>query len=397
MTELVTSTASRLSTVDIVVPVYNEERDLDRGIRTLRSYLDAEFPFPTTVTVADNASTDTTWDLACRLAAELNGVRALHLDEKGRGRALRAAWTQSEADIVSYMDVDLSTDLGALLPLVAPLASGHSEVSIGSRLARGSNVIRGPKREVISRIYNLLLRLVLRNRFTDAQCGFKAIRAVDARALLPLVEDEGWFFDTELLVLAERNGLRIHEVPVDWADDPDTRVHIANTAIADLKGVCRLIRTFARGGGLIDESEAGRSRSSSVPGEIGRFVGVGLVSTAVYLALYLILRTQMNGYIANVVSLTLCSIGNLAGHWRYTFRARQPSAYKVRAAAATLALCISVVVTTWCLAVASALDPRSLPAQLVGLLSGNAVAALGRFVMFRAFVFHTHLRSGKPT
>ena len=143
------------------------------------------------------------------------------------------------------MDVDLSTDLAALLPLVAPLLSGHTDLAIGTRLARSSRVVRGAKREVISRCYNLLLRAALAPRFSDAQCGFKAIRADRARELLPLVEDTGWFFDTELLVLAERAGLRIHEVPVDWVDDPDSRVDIVATALADLKGIARLRRALA--------------------------------------------------------------------------------------------------------------------------------------------------------
>ena len=153
-------------------------------------------------------------------------MRVVHLPQKGRGRALAAVWSTSDAPVLAYMDVDLSTDLGGLLPLVAPLISGHSDVAIGSRLARGARVVRGPKREFISRCYNLLLRTVLHVRFSDAQCGFKAVRRDAAEQLLPLVEDTGWFFDTELLVLAERAGLRIHEVPVDWVDDPDSRVDI---------------------------------------------------------------------------------------------------------------------------------------------------------------------------
>ena len=181
------------------------------------------------------------------LAARIPAVRAVHLDEKGRGRALRTVWSASDAAVLAYMDVDLSTDLAALLPLVAPLLSGHSDVAIGSRLARSSRVVRGPRREFISRSYNVLLRTTLRARFSDAQCGFKAIRADCARRLLPLVEDPGWFFDTELLVLAERAGLRIHEVPVDWVDDPDSRVDVLATALGDLRGVARLLRAFARG------------------------------------------------------------------------------------------------------------------------------------------------------
>jgi glycosyltransferase involved in cell wall biosynthesis len=232
--------------VDIVVPVYNEEADLESSVRRLRAYLDDRFPFASAITIADNASTDATWSIARQLADSMPGVRALHLDEKGRGRALRQAWLASEAPIVGYTDVDLSTDLDALLPLVAPLLSGHSQVSIGSRLARGARVTRGPKRELISRSYNLILRTVLRVGFRDAQCGFKAMRADVARLLLPEVRDQAWFFDTELLVLAERAGLRVHEVPVDWVDDPDSRVAIGSTALADLRGVWRLLRSRSR-------------------------------------------------------------------------------------------------------------------------------------------------------
>ena len=162
--------------VDIAIPVHNEEGDLERSVRRLHDYLVSRFPFPARITIVDNASTDATWTIAQRLASESDGVRAIRLPEKGRGRALRAAWSASDADVVAYMDVDLSTDLDALLPLVAPLLSGHSDVAIGSRLSPGSRVTRGPKREFISRAYNLLLRTTLRVRFRDAQCGFKAVR-----------------------------------------------------------------------------------------------------------------------------------------------------------------------------------------------------------------------------
>jgi 4-amino-4-deoxy-L-arabinose transferase-like glycosyltransferase len=226
--------------VEVVVPVYNEARDLEPRVRELHAYLCDSFPFTFRVTIADNASTDGTWPLARRLAGELEHVHALHLDAKGRGRALKAAWSTSPAAVLAYMDVDLSTGLEALLPLVAPLVSGHSDLAIGTRLSRGARVVRGPKREVISRGYNLLLRAVLGARFSDAQCGFKAIRADAARRLLPRVRDDAWFFDTELLVLAERSGLRIHEVPVDWVDDPDSRVDLLATALADLRGIGRL-------------------------------------------------------------------------------------------------------------------------------------------------------------
>jgi glycosyltransferase involved in cell wall biosynthesis len=233
--------------IEIVLPVYNEEADLASSVLRLHDHLDS-FPFSYRITIADNASVDRTWNIAQQLERLLEHVRAVHLDEKGRGRALRTVWQSSDATVVAYMDVDLSTDLAALLPLVAPLLSGHSEIAIGSRLTRGSRVVRGTKRELISRSYNLLLQVALHARFSDAQCGFKAIRSDCARRLLPLVEDTGWFFDTELLVLAERAGLRIHEVPVDWIDDPDSRVDVVATAIGDLRGIRRVAWGLATGG-----------------------------------------------------------------------------------------------------------------------------------------------------
>ena len=233
--------------LDVVVPVYNEEADLEPSVRRLHAYLSAEFPYPFRITIADNASVDATPAIATGLAAQLPEVESLRMPEKGRGRALRAAWTASDAQVLAYCDVDLSTDLAALLPLVAPLISGHSDLAIGTRLARDSRVVRGAKREFISRSYNLILRGTLAARFSDAQCGFKAIRGDVAQRLVPLVEDTGWFFDTELLVLAERAGLRIHEVPVDWVDDPDSSVDIVRTALDDLKGIARLGRALATG------------------------------------------------------------------------------------------------------------------------------------------------------
>src|SRR6202522_2190596 len=233
--------------VDIVVPVKNEEHDLERSVTRLVEHLRCAFPFTARVTIADNGSTDGTWPVACALEARYPQVRAVHLDIPGRGRALHQIWSSSDAEVLAYMDVDLSTDLNALLPLVAPLLSGHSDVAIGSRLARGSRVIRGHKRELISRCYNMLLHACMGVRFSDAQCGFKAIRREQARALLPLTQDTGWFFDTELLVLAERAGLRIHEIPVDWIDDLDSRVDVVATALADLRGMVRLGSGFARG------------------------------------------------------------------------------------------------------------------------------------------------------
>lgn len=223
-----------------MIPVYNEERDLAPSVRRLHEFLRENITASATITIADNASVDGTLAIAEGLARELSGIRVLHLDAKGRGRALRTAWLSSTATVVAYMDVDLSTDLKAFAPLVGPLLSGQSDVGIGSRLARGARTRRGLKREVISRGYMTVLRLVLGVRVTDAQCGFKAVRTAVARQIVPRIEDQTWFFDTELLVLAQRAGLRVHEVPVEWTDDPDSRVDIIRTAMDDLRGVARL-------------------------------------------------------------------------------------------------------------------------------------------------------------
>src|SRR4051794_3423939 len=257
--------------VEIVVPVYNEATGLESSIRRLHRFLLDGFPFSWRIVIADNASTDATPEIARRLAAQLDAVGYVRLEAKGRGRALRAAWSTSPARVVAYMDVDLSTDLRGLLPLVAPLLSGHSDLAIGTRLAYGSRVVRGPKRELISRSYNRLLHTVLRAKFSDAQCGFKAVRRDALDGLLANVRDNAWFFDTELLVIAQRRGLRIHEVPVDWVDDADSRVDIVRTACEDLRGIARL----------------------ALSGPIARFMGIGVLSTLAYALLFLALRGAM--------------------------------------------------------------------------------------------------------
>lgn len=238
-------TDPRQATVEIVIPVYNEATSLPTSIPHLVESLSNLVPFTTTVTIADNASIDNTWIVAGELERQLPSVRRVHLDQKGRGRMLKKVWLESQCDVVAYMDVDLSTDLHALLPLLAPLVSDHSDIAIGSRLARSANVVRGSKREFISRTYNHMLRLMMSAHFSDAQCGFKAMRTDVARAILPHVEDPNWFFDTEVLLLAEKAGYRIHEVPVDWTDDPDSRVNVVETALQDLRGMWRVRRNIA--------------------------------------------------------------------------------------------------------------------------------------------------------
>jgi glycosyltransferase involved in cell wall biosynthesis len=230
--------------LDIVVPVHNEAHVIDRSVRRLHAHLTG---WPSwRITIAENGSTDGTLAAAHRIASELAHVRVVRVEGAGRGLALRTAWSSSDAAILAYTDVDLSTGLDALDELVAVLRAGRADIAIGSRLAPESRIVRGVRRELISRCYNALLHGVLGTRFRDAQCGFKAIRSDVAADLLPEVRDNGWFFDTELLVLAARRRLRIHEVAVDWVDDTDSRVRIASTAWHDLRGIARLRRDHGR-------------------------------------------------------------------------------------------------------------------------------------------------------
>jgi glycosyltransferase involved in cell wall biosynthesis len=353
--------------VEVVVPVYDEQVALESSIRRLHAFLTASFPFTWRIVIADNASTDGTPFIAADLAAQLPGVAHLRLDRKGRGLALREAWSRSDARVVSYMDVDLSTDLRGLLPLVAPLLSGHSDVAIGSRLATGANVVRGPKRELISRSYNIILHAALRARFTDAQCGFKAVTRDAAARLLPQIRDDGWFFDTELLVLAGRDGLRIHEVPVDWVDDPDSRVDIVHTAIEDLKGVARL----------------------ALAAPLVRFAAVGVVSTIAYALLFLLMRTGGIGAgAANAVALAVTAVGNTAANRRLTFGVMGRRGLVRQHAAGLAIFVLTLALTAGALGVLHGVAPGASHAvELAVLVAATLVATVTRYVALKTLVF----------
>jgi len=405
--------------VEIVVPVYNEAEQLAPSITALRTYLDTTFPFAATVTVADNASTDDTWRIASELASTLEGVEAIHLDQKGRGRALRAAWSRSTAAVVAYMDVDLATGLDALLPLVAPLLSGHSDVAIGTRLGPGAHVVRGARREMISRGYNLLLRSALRSPCTDAQCGFKAMSREAAAEVLPLVEDDEWFFDTELLVTAQRVGLRIHEVPVDWVDDLDSRVEVLHTALDDLRGVWRMLGRPAPRRARHPERPSGPVReqlSITVPGvtaigtnhpavgnrgdtevfadELLRFAGVGAISTVAHAATFAALEPSLGAYLANTVAIVACSLGNTAVHRGMAGTADRGLDRRNRLATAAALMGVSLASTTGALAVTRALGLTSLLPELCAVTAGNVGAAFVRFGILRTWVFRPQFGTG---
>jgi hypothetical protein len=378
--------------VEIVVPVYNEAHQLAERIGTLRAYLNESLPFSALVTIVDNGSTDGTALVARRLASSLAGVQAMILTRKGRGHALRCAWEASGAEVVAYMDVDLSTALSALMPLVASVLSGHGDVAVGTRLGRGARVVRGPKRELISRAYSVLVRTTLRSRVSDFQCGFKALRRERALELLPLVEDEAWFFDTELLVTAERLGMRVTEIPVEWMDDPDSRVQLASTAAENLRGVWRLSHGRSR-------RAAHRRAPAPVPAEVVTadellsFAGVGLLSTLSYLLLFSLGWRALGPWLANALALAFCTVVNTALHRGAVRRSETIGA----GAAAALRPCfvtvtaalfgVSLVTTTAALALAQVLGATSLAGALVAVTLANGAASLLRFALLRGWAF----------
>jgi putative flippase GtrA len=264
------------------------------------------------------------------------------------------------------MDVDLSTDLAGLLPLVAPLLSGHSELAIGTRLAESSRVTRGTKRELISRSYNKLLRTTLNAHFSDAQCGFKAVRTDVAHTLLPQVKDQEWFFDTELLILAQREGLRIHEVPVDWVDDPDSRVAIVNTAVKDLRGMARL----------------------AWESNVFRFLLVGVLSTIAYAVLFLVLRGPIGAAAANATALAITAVGNTAANRHFTFGVSGREQLVRQYAMGMGVFVLTLLLTSGALWALHLLRPdASHGVELLVLTLANVAATLTRYVALRFHVF----------
>ena len=390
--------------LDVVVPVYNEQATLEHSVRALHEALGELFDEPWQITIADNASTDATSVIADKLALELPGVRAIHLVEKGRGRALKRAWLDSEADVVAYLDEDLSTDLRALPPLIAPLLSGHSDVAIGTRLSSSSRVVRGPKREFISRGYNFLLRRYLGVSFSDAQCGFKAMRHDVAEQLLPHVHDTGWFFDTELLVIAERAGLRIHEVPVDWVDDAQSSVDIAGTALEDLKGMVRVGRSIAAGRIPLERiyAELGRHpletpRVPSFFGQVVRFAAVGVASTIAYALLYLLFQLTLPGQLANFLALLVTAIANITANRRFTFGVRGRRGVVRHQFQGLIVFGVAWGITSGSLALLHLLRPdASSLLSLAVLTAANLLATVVRFVLFRLWVFRQQRQPVDP-
>ena len=385
--------------LEIVVPCCDEEATLAANVDRLHLFCRESMRCTWQITIADNASTDGTAGIADDLAARLDGVSAVHLAQRGRGRALKAVWSASPARVLVYVDEDLSTDLAALGPLVAPLLSGHSDIAIGSRLAGSARVVRGTKREFISRSYNLLLRTTMNVSFSDAQCGFKAITRRAAEHLLPLCEDDAWFFDTELLVLAEHAGLRIHEVPVDWVDDPVSSVDIASTARDDLRGMVRVSRGLSSGRiPLAPVYDAiGRHPFVAPPvglrGQVLRFAAIGIVSTLAYAVLYALLRPDVGPLSANFLTLLVTTVGNTALNRRITFGLRGRIGAGRQQLQGLIVFAFAWGITSGSLVILDAVAPRAgHQVEILVLTAANLVATVLRFIMFKLWVFRSTRR-----
>ena len=227
--------------LEITIPVYNEAVELATNIAKLHDFCKQNLThYAWNITIADNASTDQTPVIGQQLINTYEHLIYKRLSKKGRGNAVKTTWKESGADICSYMDIDLSTDLAYFPSLVDSLNNGY-DIAVGSRLKPGATVIeRSIKREFISRMYNFLVMAAFQTRFSDAQCGFKAVTKKVVQQLIPHIVDDEWFMDSELLIVGEKAGYRIFEEPVVWKDNPGSTVRVLPTAMGDLKGLLRL-------------------------------------------------------------------------------------------------------------------------------------------------------------
>ena len=368
------------TTVDLVVPVYNEEATLASSVETLVA-ADTGPGTDVTIIIADNASTDSTPRTAAALAAAHPNVEFVRLEQKGRGRALSRVWQASTADIVAYTDVDLATDIRVLEPMVEVIRSGLADVAIASRLRPGLEVERGVRREIISRCYNRLLKLSLGAGFSDAQCGFKAMSAQAARELLPVVEDTEWFFDTELLARAEWAGYRIHEFGTDWIDDPDSSVDVLATAWKDIRGIVRL----RRGGPVHATSEPPAPNTGA---QILHFIDVGLISTVLYATIFLFGSQVVSAATANIIALLLSTVANTALNRSHTFGVRSPHRRLTAQVKGLAVFCLCLAFTSAGLAVADGFTGAWASIGTLALLTAaNLAATVVRFVLMRTWVF----------
>lgn len=373
-------------TADLVVPVYNEEKQLANSVTTLLS-LTADRAANFRIIIADNASTDMTETIGRRLAADNSRVSYVRMEEKGRGRALKRVWLGSNADVLMYTDVDLATDSRVLEPMVVAVASGHADLAIASRLRHDSVVERGVKREIISRCYNALLRGGLGVRYSDAQCGCKAISRRAFQVLAPHIHDTNWFFDTELLTVAAWSGLRIQEFPADWTDDPDSSVDVVATAFEDLRGMRRIRRSLHRGELPLSRLSEAVGRRPAVPNtgaQIFNFVQVGIVSTVLYSALFVLFASLNNPHLANVVALAVSTLFNTWANGSFTFGVKNPAGAVERHVKGLFSAGLCWLFTTGAL-LAFANTP--IPVLMVVVTIANLIATIIRFLLSKLWVY----------
>lgn len=255
-----------LPTIDIVIPVLNEETQLASCVHSLFAHLQTVDDYHARIVIADNGSTDKTPEIGRGLAERKKGISYVRYDQPGRGHALTKCWSDSQADLVAYMDVDLSTDLNCLPALLQPLLEDKADISVGTRLSNESRVRRSWKREFLSRCYNRLLRTTFDVSFTDAQCGFKAMTTKTAKTLLPLTKNKHWFWDSELLLLACHLGYRVTNIPVNWIEDKDSRVKLLATIVEDIQGLIRMRRTLRHWENRVEEHGSTGTRFSEQKG-----------------------------------------------------------------------------------------------------------------------------------
>lgn len=230
--------------IDVALPVYNEEKELKTNTLKLYKFLKKTYGKDNfIITIADNASTDSSFQIAQKLQEEYSEIKIVHLERKGRGRAIKKVWLLSPARVLAYMDLDLSTSLDDFPFLVSSIIENNYDIAVGSRLLPGARIYKRPMlREVLSRGLNILIKIIFLVRFSDAQCGFKAISS-KRKNILNYVKDDEWFFDSELLIIAEKSGLRIFEKPVIWIDNPGSTVRVLGTVTGDLLGLLRIFFT----------------------------------------------------------------------------------------------------------------------------------------------------------
>lgn len=206
-------------TIDVLLPIYNEEKILDANIRLLFGYCQHHLAGDWQLMLIINGSVDQSLTIAENLAQEFEQIKIINLPTGGKGQALKTGLQYSTAEVAVYMDIDLAVALSALPPLISLVAENKGALAIGSRLLPASQTERSWLRNYSSKLYNWLANTLLRCQISDWQCGFKAMNLDVRQAVVPLIQDNYWFFDTELIALAQKNNLRIAELPVSWSEN----------------------------------------------------------------------------------------------------------------------------------------------------------------------------------